>query len=185
MRARTLSTPESGGITILVALMLLVLLTVAAVGMSKNSFRQVVIAGTARQAATVINTADTGLEWSTFWIHQDNQVLGAPGTGATSLIHTFATLNSDPTLAGKVQVVPPAGEMISAADPITGAVKQFGLRVTYMGQVDPPGTSVVLPALWPQVWSIRSDAQLIYPGGLTYQHSREMWLTKPIPVAGN
>ena len=181
MRKRTLSDPESGGIFILVALMLLVLLMIAAVSMSKNSFRQVVIAGTARQASSVINTADTGLEWSLFWMYPPNRTAGAPGAGATAVINALNTLN-DPTLAGKPQLIAATGEMVTLPDPINGSIRSYDIQVTQMGRVKPYGFSVQNVEFYPLAWAVRSDAKLKYPGlaGLTFQHSREMWLTTPI-----
>lgn len=163
----------------LVALMLLVLITVAAVGMSRNSLRQIVIAGTVRQGAEVMNTADAGLEWTMFWMYPPNAVSGSPSASASALIAILNTLQTDPTLAGKPQVLSAAGsEMIYTNT--NGATRQFGLQVTQMGQVKPPGFSVQNVAFYPLAWSVRSDAQVNYPGGLTFQHSREMWATTPI-----
>ena len=49
------SSSQRGGITIIVTLMLLVLLTISAVAMSRNAFREVVISGTTRQGSMVRN----------------------------------------------------------------------------------------------------------------------------------
>lgn len=179
IRRRSLKDSETGGITILVALMLLVLLTVAAVGMSRNSLRQIVIASTVRQGAEVMNTADAGLEWTMFWMYPPNAISGSPSASASALLAIMSTLQTDPTLAGKTQPLSAAGsEMIYTNT--NGATRQFGLQVTQMGQVKPPGFSVQNVAFYPLAWSVRSDAQVSYPGGLTFQHSREMWATTPI-----
>ena len=179
IRRRSLKDPESGGITMLVALMLLVLITVAAVGMSRNSLRQIVIVSTVRQGAEVMNTADAGLEWTMFWMYPPNAISGAPTASATALLDIMNKLQTDPTLAGKPQPLAPTGsEMIYTNS--NGVKRQFGLQVTQMGQVKPPGFSVQNTAFYPLAWSVRSDAQVIYPAGPTFQHSREMWATTPI-----
>src|ERR1035438_110712 len=81
---------QSGGITILVTLMLLVLLTIAAGSMSRNSFREVVISGTTRQGAMTRNLADSGIEWSILYIDPINH----PGntTSSTALQAIASTL---------------------------------------------------------------------------------------------
>jgi len=198
IRSRSLKDSETGGITILVALMLLVLLTVAAVGMSRNSLRQIVIASTVRQGAEVMNTADAGLEWTMFWMYRPNAISGAPTASATGLVDILNKLQTDPTLAGKPQFLgaPPAAPSTAPWTPwpagseviytnANGATRQFGLQLTQMGQVKPPGFSVQNVAFYPLAWSVRSDAQVSYPGGLTFQHSREMWATTPVGTITN
>src|ERR1035437_102355 len=90
---RDLRHSEAGGITIVVALMLLVLLTVAAVAMSRNSLREIVTSGFTRQGAMARNAADSGIEWGIYWIDVDNsKSVGSPtalmmGPLADGLLH--------------------------------------------------------------------------------------------------
>ncbi len=88
---------QAGGITIVVALMLLVLLTIAAVGMSRNAMRDVVTSGFARQGAMARNVADSGLEWSIHWIEMQNGAAAPSGGTAAKLTQLKAVL-LDPRL---------------------------------------------------------------------------------------
>ncbi len=175
---------QEGGITILVALMLLVLLTVAALGMSRNSLRQIVIASTVRQGAEVMNTADAGLEWTMFWMYPPNANLGSPSASANPLITILRKLQTDETLRGKAQYYPVTGSEMSYTN-ANGATREFALQVTQMGRVDPAGSSTQTKEFKPLAWAVRSDAQVRYSGGLTFQHSREMWVTKPVENINN
>lgn len=176
---------ELGGITILVCLFMLVLLTISAMAMSKNALREVIISGTTRQGADVRNIADTGLEWSICYM-PDNDQRPAPvaGTDAAAFRDLMHTIGWDPNLQGVPQdfVRPLGGEMTipSAA----GVTKNFNLVLTTMGNIEMLGTqkdaTKTLDAYNPatlQLWSLRSNAQADYSGGQTYIHSREAWLT--------
>ncbi len=88
-------TRETGGITILVALMLLVLLTIAAVGMSRNSFRETVISGTARQGSMTRNVGDSGVEWSVFWLDLNNVTSPTATAAALRTCRENLLLNSN------------------------------------------------------------------------------------------
>ncbi len=181
---RTLAHKEAGGITILVVLSLLVLLTVAAIGMSRNSLREIMVAGTVRQGAEVVNTADAGLEWAMFWMYPPNASGGSPSASANAFLAVLDKLQKDTTLVGQPQVLAATGsEMIYTNT--NGATRQFGLQVTQMGQVSPPGFSVQNQSLWPLAWNVRSDAAVNYPSGPTFQHSREMWVTTPVSQVNN
>lgn len=179
MRSRTLADSESGGITILVAFTLLVLLTVAAMGMSRNSLRQIMLAGTVRQGAEVMNTADAGLEWSLFWMYPPNSAGGgAVDAGQILFLTKLAELN-DPSKGGIPTAVPTTGAEMNTVDP-TGPNHRFDLLITQMGKVKPPGFSVQNVAFYPLAWSVRSNAN-VGP----FQHSREMWLTTPTTNISN
>lgn len=177
---------ESGGITILVALFLLVLMTIAAFAMSKNSLREVIITGTSRQAADVRNMADTGLEWSIYWMAED--VSGArpvPAAGSAAGALRALTLNNavDTTKTGVPQQLSySAGDLNVSTS--TDPTRSFALWLTTMGEIELKGTQKnsqqVLDAYNPatlQLWSVRSDAQVAYTNGPVFLHSREAWFT--------
>lgn len=195
---------QQGGITILVALMLLVLLTIAALGMSKNSFREVIISGTARQGSMVRNTADAGIEWSLYWLDignaQSGQATGMAAqlntlkstlllndsmSGQPYLVNTqapytgvpsFATITPDQTLPGTA----------NEAQGFTIALTRMGkLPITNMSQGVGPGSfspaqgGISLQA--PDLWSVRSDAQVdVVAAGTIFTHSKEAWITTPV-----
>ena len=179
---------EAGAITILVTLMLLVLLTVWAVAMSKNALREVIITGTSRQGAQVRNLADTGLDWSIYWMTDDTsyaRAAPATGTGAKALRDQKAAM----VASAQTGILSP---VISTADMKTSAtgvnpVQRFELFATYMGNIplnytQGTVTKTSIDAKSPatvQLWSVRSDGYVEYTGGPTFVHRREAWFTLP------
>jgi Tfp pilus assembly protein PilX len=185
---------QTGAITIMVALMLLVLLTLAAVGMSRNSFREVVNSAFVRQGSMTSSVADSGLEWALYWITEGNSDQAASdGTGAaTKLVATMKTLAATPSLQGQAWDISttspattvyasggslPSGQTApTAADP-TGVTQGFTLGMTYMGTVNVAMNSNQQAAV--NLFSIRSDAQ-VQQNSVTFTHAKEAWFTSPI-----
>ncbi len=196
--------PETGGITILVALILLVLLTVAAVGMSRNSFREVVNSGTVRQGAMVRNVADAGIEWSIYWLDIQNSLAAADT--ALKMRTLKQTLLQDDTLAGFAYDVntqapysaPPSISSLEADNkyPVVNDTTQgYSIALTRMGKL--PITDIsqgvtqgsFTPAqgseskLAPDLWAVRSDGQLQVGTGVLapgFIHSKEAWISTPV-----
>lgn len=197
-----LAHPEAGGITIIVALMLLVLLTVAALAMSRNSLREIVTSGFSRQGAMARNIADSGIEWSIHWIDLEN---GKVATGsALQLTSLKAALLADDTLAGVAKDInstnftapvnyTPGGTlqadlMLTGATGVTqgytlGLTRMGKLPITYMSQG--AGTGAFTPASGgplkqaPDLWALRSDAQVLQ-GPATFIHAKEVWISTPV-----
>lgn len=174
-------TSEQGGITILVVLMMLVLLTVSAIGMSRNSMRDIMVAATARQGAMARNQADTGLDWSVYWLAPAN--LDTNGNdavpGSKLFAQTIRTLISDVSTAGlKVSLAPVITSPASSSH-----TDSFALDVTRMGKLESPGNDQKLVMdwrLWPDIWAIRSNAKVDYGHGLSFANSKEAWLSTPV-----
>ena len=201
-RQRDLEHSEAGGITIVVALMLLVLLTIAAVAMSRNSLREIVTSGFTRQGALVRNTADAGIEWAIYWIFADNGAASA--ANALNFTNLQTTLLKDSTLAGVPRditdstagtVYVPGGALKAdlTLPNSPGVVAQgFTLGLTRMGAPTPTDMSVSTgpggfspagpsqPTGWPQLWAVRSDAQ-VHQGSIIFVHAKEAWILNPIP----
>ena len=131
---------ERGGITILVALMLLVFLTITAIGMSRNAFREVVISGTTRQGAMVRNVADSGVEYGILWIEPPSLRPGATGPAAqlqalttylqTNVLYGLA-YNLDQTAYTASNTATPPAEL--QVPPLSG--NGFNLALTAMGKM--------------------------------------------------
>lgn len=196
---------QSGGITILVALMLLVLLTIAAVGMSRNSFREVVSSGTSRQGAMVRNTADAGIEWSIYWLDLNNAQSAADSGLKLHALKNWLLLNEpnagkaydldmglfdpsdlpSPSSFAADQKLPNA---LGNLQGFTTALTRMGkLPITDMSQGITQGTFA--PAQGgvnkqaPDLWAVRSDAQLQVGTGLlapVFVHSKEAWISTPV-----
>jgi len=195
--SRNTRSSQDGAITILVALMLLVLLTIASLGMSRNSMREIVSSGFARQGAMARNTADSGIHWSIHWMDYFN----APSaTGeAQTLNARKQQLLLDDTLAGV------AKDVITGADYVpggtvesgfslpspTGTTQGFTLGITRMGKMpmldssQGTGAGDFKPAAGgvnrtaPDLWAIRSDAQVVQ-GGVTFVHAKEGGITTAV-----
>ena len=187
---------QTGGITILVALMMLVLLTIAAVGMSRNSFREVVSSGFARQGALARNAADSGVEWCLYWLDQQNSPAAAGSSLA--LVNEQETLLQNKLLAGQsFNII--GGSAYATGGTLkpdmevpgpTGTTVGYTIGMTNMGKLPIAGMSqgsgagAFAPAaggavnMAPDLWSIRSDAQ-VQQGGVTFVHSKEAWISNP------
>ena len=184
--------PQAGAITIMVALFLLVLLTIAALAMSHNSLREVIISGTVRQGTEVRNVADTGLEWSCYWLTPDSSGLtkAAPDDAAIAFLSKVKELSGDMELSGEAKSVAATGVMTRTED--DGATRSYDLSVMRMGkqQLDLTGgapstgaggmTQAVPTELLPDIWSIRSTGTLSYGViSANFEHIREAWVTAP------
>jgi len=195
--SRRVYSSQDGAITILVALMLLVLLTIASLGMSRNSMREIVSSGFARQGAMARNTADSGVEWAIHWMDYKNSAMATDE--AQKLNARKQQLLADPTLAGVAKDVVtgadyvPGGTVESgfSLPSSTGTTQGFTLGVTLMGKLAMVNTSQGVGAgdfkpaagglnrTAPDLWAIRSDAQVVQ-GGVTFVHAKEVWITTPV-----
>jgi hypothetical protein len=196
---------QTGGITILVTLMLLVLITVAAMGMSRNALRELAISGTSRQGSMARNVADSGIEWSVYWLDQYNAP-AATGTGQ-QLNNLKVFLGQNPTMAGvaydptstppytaytpSTLHTPPADTTLGA---LAGTTQGFTVALTRMGKLPitnmsqgvsqgsftPAAGTVPLQA--PDLWAVRSDSQITTgtaPFAMTFFHAKEAWVSTP------
>ena len=196
-RHRDLAQPQAGAITIIVALMLLVLLTVASMAMSRNSLREIVTSGFSRQGAMARNVADSGIEWSIHWIDLANSN-AATGTAAKLGAEKTALLLDD-TLSGVAKDIITganyaSGGTLQTALTLpgpTGVTQGFTIGLTRMGKLpianmsQGSGPGAFTPAsggplkLAPDLWAIRSGAQ-VQQGGITFIHAKEAWLSTPV-----
>jgi Tfp pilus assembly protein PilX len=195
---------QSGGVTIMVALMLLVLLTVAALGMSRNSFREIVSSGFSRQGAMARNTADSGIEWSIHWIDLEN---GKVATGTALKMNALKqALLEDDTLAGVAKDITSADPKAPTNYAPNGTLQAdltlpspasttqgYTVGLTRMGKLpianmsQGSGAGAFTPATGgplkqaPDLWAVRSDAQLIQGGtSNTFIHAKEAWISTPV-----
>lgn len=175
-------TRERGGVTIVVALLLLALMMVWALAMSRTSMQEVMITGAMKQGLEVRNVADGGLEWAMTHMQPDPTGLRATGDGAGDMLkQMMLNLQSDPELQGS-----PLTLVAQANTPMvdtfrTGAARTFDVELIRMGKLKMALTSVgqVADTLHPDFWSVRSKAQLKYDNGPTFRHTRELWLSTP------
>ncbi|MEI6566999.1 MAG: hypothetical protein WCR20_09995 [Verrucomicrobiota bacterium] len=198
---------QRGGITIIAALVLLVIITVAAMGMSRNALREVIISGTSRQGSMVRNEADAGIEWSIYWLDIGN--IGVASQSASKMKSLRDLLLSDETKAGVAYDVvtqakysaPPSISSIASGEPDwvvptpAGSSAAYSISLTRMGKLpivnmsqgtlqgsfSPARGTEVKQA--PDIWGVRSDAQLQVGSGAfapTFVHAKEAWITTPV-----
>lgn len=179
---RSLQHPEAGGITIVVTLMLLVLLTVAAVALSRNALRELIVSGTSRQGTEAREVADSGLDYTLYWMiqQQDNPPTVAAGatTGYQGLIATMNNLRTNPQLGGRYYPIGTDSSM--TFNSIPGKTGTFNLQLLLMGKLPIVLTSQIDERLKPDLWAVRSNANLSYSGGLNFYNSREVWVSTSI-----
>lgn len=201
---RSLRDPQAGGITIIVALMLLVLITIGAVGMSRNAIRELAISGSSRQGAMARNVADSGIEWSVYWLESNNSSGATAGT-ALGLRNLKSKLTQDDTLAGRayspvdqglyptsVMPTPPTDLTIGS---LSGTTQGFSVALTRMGKLpianmsQGTGPASFSPAQGtiskqaPDLWALRSDSQITVGSGVLaskFFHSKEAWISTPV-----
>lgn len=185
---------QEGAITILVALMLLVLLTIASLGMSRNSMREIVSSGFARQGSMARNTADSGVHWAIHWMDSGNSALASDeaqilNVRMTQLVQDFTLQGVSKDVISGADYVP--GGTVESGFTLpspTGTTQGFTLGITLMGKAVVVGTSQGTGAgdlksaaggvnlMAPDLWAIRSDAQ-VAQGGVTFVHAKEAWIT--------
>lgn len=90
-QARPARRSETGGVTIIVALVLVSVMGAAVFGLSRSSLRELAISGSVAQGTKADKAADSGMDWFMTWAHPDNVsafagVAGAEGALAQSLI---------------------------------------------------------------------------------------------------
>lgn len=199
---RSFQDAQAGGITILVTLMLLVLITVGAMGMSKNALRELAISGTTRQGSMARNTADSGIEWAVYWVNQYNSP-SATGT-AQQMNNLKVLLGQNPGMAGVAYdpttlapyntgtlPTPPADTSLGS---VPGTTQGFTVALTRMGKLPitnmsqgvsqgsftPAAGAVPLQA--PDLWAFRSDSQVKVgtgPFAMTFFQAKEAWVSTP------
>ncbi|MBI3131706.1 MAG: hypothetical protein HYZ13_10305 [Acidobacteria bacterium] len=164
---------QAGGVVILVVLSLLVLMTVAAMGMSRNSLREVMIVGSARQASAVRQLADSGLEFSLLWSDPQNV---ATGLGAIKYQEKMRDLLVTPDKQGSYEELPKglSDMSLQSAEPS----QAFELRLLRLGKLPVLKTSVPDERLYNDIWVTQSMG-VMKVGTLEFQHRKEAWLTTP------
>nr|WP_320132304.1 hypothetical protein [uncultured Holophaga sp.] len=190
--------------TILVVLLLLVLLTIAAVGMSKNAFRAVVASGSSRQGAMAMNVADSGIEWSIYWMDYNNS--SSASGAAASLVAMKTALLADESLSGVAYDVmsgsttspttytPGSNVAVTLPSVTTTAgitqTQTFSAGITRMGKLPISDTSQgsssgYTPATGsetsqaPDLWAIRTDSKVTV-GSVSFTHGKEVWISTPV-----
>jgi hypothetical protein len=84
---------EQGGMTILVALVLLVVMSLAAFSLSRNSIRELTTTGHIIQGDKASEASDAGLDWFMVWSHPDNMTAAFATPGAIGNLKLAQAMN--------------------------------------------------------------------------------------------
>lgn len=110
------NTSQQGGMTILLALILLSMMSMAAIGIASTSIRELTTTGTVLQGDKAAEAADAGLDWAVVWAHPSNQeIVAGSSKAAGALANALRAARSE----GK-ETLTNGNEWISGSD--AGAV---------------------------------------------------------------
>jgi hypothetical protein len=188
IQLRKSRTGEAGAATILVTLMLLVLLTIWAASMAKNSLREAIITGTSRQGAATRDLTEAGIDWSIYWMMDDltgTRSTPTAGSGAYALRAQKSTMVAAQQTGILSSAITNADMTLPA--PNSSSTLSFQVFLTYMGnpvlpytQTDVHASSISAASMGTvQLWALRSDGYMTYTGGPTFINRQEAWITLP------
>ena len=196
-------TGQQGGLTILMALVLVGVMGAATFSLSRNAIRELSMAGTVIQGEKAAAAADAGLDWVTIWGQGGvnnaafTAALPSGGTGQTNLLAGIKT-----TLASSTGLYPPvtlSGSGVSSMSLYQGGSQStantdqnFDIQVWFLGSLpasrsgggssDNSGASggtKVTSATGDYMWRVVSIGHATPKGGQTFQSQRELIATMP------
>lgn len=85
---------QRGGATIVIALLLLVVLSVAAFGVARGAIRDLSQAGTLTQGTKAEEAAEAGLDWFIIWSHPDNAAQATSSEGNKALVNGISAVKA-------------------------------------------------------------------------------------------
>jgi len=188
----------------MVVLTLLVLLTVAAFSMSKNSFKEIHTSGFMKQGAMAKNLADSGIHWSIYWIDATYSY----DADASRLIDLKSWLAIENDRSGvlygldKLEYRPSRSSWVDPdlTLPETSTFNPnydqgFTIALTRMGKLPvfdisqgagagayTPSDGRGQPDHAPLLWAIRSEARVKPPSkvSIAFTHTKEAWVSTPV-----
>jgi Tfp pilus assembly protein PilX len=181
---------QSGAITILVCLMLLVLLTISALGLSRNSLRSTIASGTLREVHQTENAADAGLEWSVYWMGQDTNnppKRPVPASGALAIQNQMLAMQAAANFGSPGTTLTAAAYPEFQVGTTASATISYDVTLNLMGQTQPfyqgqsaGASSPTAPsATTLNLWSVTVDGYVTYANGTSFAHRRQVWVTLP------
>jgi hypothetical protein len=177
---------EVGGITILIALVMLSVVTVSAFSMGRSSLRDLMMTGSDATGRKAFETADSGLDYAITWIGYDPSYPTPPNATAQHLVNIFQTegigrtddpanqfasfvngqlvysLNGD-SIGG--DLTPGTSGQLQTTSEVTPSID---LTITWLGRVNPYSTSDKS-----QYWLIRSTGRANVGTSYSFNSVRE------------
>ena len=169
---------ERGGITILVVLMLLILLTISALGLSRNSIRSAIATGTMGMAHQAANTSDAGAEFAIYWLCPDPNapsLRAAPSGGALAFTQAKQLLEAEGP--GNSSGYFTSTDFTTGT--ANGTTQSYDLNLSLLSKTTPILTSGNLKEINIYTWSIVSEGNVAMANGPTVTRRREVWVRLP------
>ncbi|GLH67765.1 PilX N-terminal domain-containing pilus assembly protein [Geothrix edaphica] len=168
---------ESGGITIILALILLTTVTVAAFGLGRTSLREIMITGNESTGRKAFETADSGLDWVITW--------GSP-YATTTTGSAAATLHAQ--MSGLISAIDTVdARTASYMDPDTGTMRVHLDSATIGDALTPSradwlqftkGATEVVPAFDLEVRYLGPNELANTGRGALIKSNRSLWLVR-------
>lgn len=178
--------PESGGVTILVALALLGMLTVGAFGLSRGTLRELMVMGAQRQGGQAQEAAESALGWSLSALEAP---ASDPDPGRAAIHGAILVLGGETPRLGDQAWIPAMGSMVSRLP--GGEQARFTVGLMPLGRIAPPLSSVLpegmVPGLTPRgegvmVWGIQVKSEVSMGSGMGFRGGSEAWVLDPREV---
>lgn len=191
-------TRQQGGLTIIMALVLVGVMGAATFSLSRNAIRELSMAGTLIQGEKAAAAADAGLDWVIIWgqggVNQAAFVAAGP---KASQVYLLAGIKS--TLASSTGLYPPI-ELLGSGVPAmslnqsttANTDQNFDIKFWFLGALPmarsgggstdnsgASGNTKVSSATGDYFWRVVSTGHATPKNGLTYQSQREMIATLP------
>lgn len=173
---------ERGGVTILVSLLLLVVVSVAAMGLSRETLREAAITGNESTGRKAYEAADSAIDWTLTWLGDDLDV----GTDA-------ARTNLQNQMTSLVNAIDAAAPPTSGVDGTlntkgTGNMSNTsGTFRVYLYAEDNPNTEMNMTPTQLQPSEVKQafDTEIRYLGDMNRSHKkgstkRPLWLIRTI-----
>lgn len=131
---------ERGGVTILIALILLMAMAVAAFGVSQTSLRELAITGNESTGRKAAEAGDAGIDWIITWMHSGGT---SPTTFQSAVAQQVTNLDlmvgGDPSVPITYATDPsPADAANSGSEPKYGNANTAGVYRVFFRNVDYP-----------------------------------------------
>jgi hypothetical protein len=138
-------TKQQGGLTIVMALVLVAVMGAASFSLSRNAIRELSMAGTVVQGGKAGASADAGLDWVIIWaqggVNQSDYTAAGPASGQLTLLQNMKdTLAS--TTGYPATIISGVGDSAMKINSSTSAPsdQDFDIETRYLGTLPPSRT---------------------------------------------
>jgi len=189
-------TEQQGGLTIVMALVLVGVMGAATFSLSRNAIRELSMAGTIIQGNKAAAAADAGLDWTITWgqggVKFSDFTAASP---AASQIYFLAGLKQslDPVLGHPILNLSGSGKPAMSMGTVATTDQNFDLEVRFLGNLaagrasggssnnsGASGDTKVDAAKGDFVWRVLSTGHATPKDAQTYQAQRELVVSVPI-----